>query len=50
MAELKILAGKLVDVLKKPVVTHTLVAIAAKSVYSKTALAVLLALLGITGQ
>lgn len=49
MAELKTLALKAVDVLKKPVVTHTLVAIAAKSVYSKTALAVLLSLLGIAG-
>jgi hypothetical protein len=48
MAELKALGLKLVNLLKQPVVSHTIVALAAKSVYSKVAVGALFALLGIS--
>jgi len=47
MAELKSLFGKLVDLLKKPAVSHTIVALAAKSVYAKLAVGAVFGVLGI---
>lgn len=47
MAELKSLFAKAVALLKKPAVSHTIVALAAKSVYTKVAVGALFALLGV---
>lgn len=47
MVDFKALFGKVVSFLKKPVISHTIAVLAAKSIYSKVAVAAVFAALGL---